>query len=356
MKNYLDKLKEKIKFISLFYSKKLKHCSYIKLTREHFFFFDGEIFLKTPLLNPIIKNEVVLEADLLINLFKKMPNMKFDIAFSESNITFLGEKKLSIIFSLLTDIEFPAIKFPEFWEELPNNFKKAMDFCSFSISSNVTDGVLSCFYISEMEIISSDNFRATKYYLTESFDFETKEKYTLITNDLYKRINKLSITDYVIGKNNIYLSGHDPFKFYLALPVLEEKYPQELIDMFPQKKEKDFILTITHFTQEFKDMITNSSFLIPDGVKQKEEYIELEFTGVHITCTSKHAKGSIVETIKRKEVTPDSFLGTINIDPHLLIKAFDKYDKVIVTDNFVFFFDGKSEHIIELIEETQNVS
>lgn len=346
MKTYLDNLKEKIALINICYTKKLKHCSYIKLTKNNIIFYDGEIFLIMPLENPIIENEAILEADLLINLFKKVSKSDFDYHFSETSLSFYGKRKLIIELPFLDNIDFPSIKFPEFWNEIPENFKEAIDFCSFSISSTLSSGVLSCFYIGEMIVVSSDNFRATKYYLTASFDFDTKETSILLTSDLYKRISKLSTTHYKITENNLFLSGSSPFDFFLALPVLDEKYPQELIDIFPWNKDG---MDVEIITKEFKEMIERSTFLISEGIKQKEEYIELNFSKQEITCLSQRAKGTIMDMVKR-DPSDNLFVGKINVDPHLLMKAFEKYNKMIINENYILFFDDKSEHIVGVVE------
>lgn len=80
---------------------------------------------------------------------------------------------------------------------VPEDFIEAIDFCSYSASKNAADGTLCCICINQDKVIACDNYRVTRFKLSESMS----DKDILLDARIANEIKHFKMTEFAIGEN-----------------------------------------------------------------------------------------------------------------------------------------------------------
>ena len=80
---------------------------------------------------------------------------------------------------------------------VPEQFVQAVDFCSYSASKNAADGTLCCVCINGDTVMSSDNYRATKYKMDKSMS----DHDLLLDARIANEIKRFEMTEFGVGEN-----------------------------------------------------------------------------------------------------------------------------------------------------------
>ena len=87
---------------------------------------------------------------------------------------------------------------------VPEQFVKAVDFCSYSASKNAADGTLCCVCINGDTVMSTDNYRATKYKM----DTDMTDHDVLLDARIANEIKRFEMTEFGIGENWLHFKNN----------------------------------------------------------------------------------------------------------------------------------------------------
>jgi hypothetical protein len=124
---------------------------------------------------------------------------------------------------------------------VPEEFVKAVDFCSYSASKNAADGTLCCVCIAGDTVMSTDNYRATKYKMATAMS----EGELLLDARIANEIKRFKMTEFGIGQNwlhfknerGVILSARQIFGDYMDISKAFDfegkrmKLPKETLDI-----------------------------------------------------------------------------------------------------------------------------
>ena len=76
----------------------------------------------------------------------------------------------------------PKINLPESWVEFPEDFMEGLEFCSFSVSRDMTMPSATCIHICDDKILSTDTKRVTQYQMKSPCNFDFHVPYIVFKN------------------------------------------------------------------------------------------------------------------------------------------------------------------------------
>jgi len=270
----------------------------------------------------------------LTELYKLLQKVKDDsiTLLIEGNELILEAKNIDAGFPLIKDYTVPDINNKiDDWENLPAGFIDGIQFCSFSVSTDISDGILVALEIKNDHIRTTDNYRLTDYYM------ESKIKSPFL---LHQKFIKP-----IIAHNPIKVSQDESWLYFcdekdgiLSVRKLAESYP-EIDEFFNIKK----IENIT-FSSKLEGILDRVRTLALD--ENNNENVTITINNDEIICECQGKYGWVVETIKnqtkhkiKKEL---KFIAGIQ---HLT-QILDKTKTAIIGENRLLFEHENFKHVI----------
>jgi DNA polymerase III sliding clamp (beta) subunit (PCNA family) len=134
-------------------------------TGESVMAYNDQIRIECPFVSDF---SCVVSAEELFRLLQGIKEDSIDISLEDQHLSIKSsgtEAELSIISdgeTVLEPMGFNSKKDLK-WESLPENFIEGMSLCLFSVSKDISQGALTCIYVGEQRIFSSDNYRISMY-------------------------------------------------------------------------------------------------------------------------------------------------------------------------------------------------
>jgi len=282
---------------------------------------------------------LAIKADEFFKLISKIETQEIELSESDGALSIGVEKTKGSIKGLMVtaaEVKCPAVIIKaKRWFMLPKNFSDAIRFCSFSADRNMLMKELTCLCINNNYVLSSDNFRATKY------EMDSKLPEFLLPATVAQELAKHSPTHYVIEAEGAWIHFRNADGVIFSSRVIEGTYPQEGVwGLFTQKGD---------------------SIVIPEGLKESLDRAKIfsqQLTGVDdliqirvyksgkLTCRGEGALGWVEEEFKVDYKKKDF---EVKVSPEALIEILSHVNEMKVSDDKLYFGGEKFEHVISLI-------
>ena len=270
----------------------------------------------------------------LTELYKLLQKVKDDsiALIIENNELILEAKNIDAGFPLIKDYTVPDIgNEVDNWETLPTGFIDGIQFCSFSVSTDISDGILVALEIKDNHIRTTDNYRLTDYYMGSKIKFPF-----LLHQKFIKSIT--AHNPIKVSQDESWIHFCDEKDGILSVRKLAESYP-EIDEFFNIEKIEDIT-----FSPKLEDILGRVRILALD--ENNNENAIVTINNDEIICECQGEYGWIVEAIKnetkhkiKKEL---KFIAGIQ---HLL-QILDKTKTAIIGENRLLFEHENFKHVI----------
>lgn len=201
------------------------------------------------------------------------------------------------------------------WTKLPDNFKKGIELCLFSLSDNcaIRPG-LECLFINHQQIISCDNYRMSQYTLSE-----TLEHKFLLPGPAAKEVIKFNITHYYLSEAWIYFKTDENIVFCSRYKPSDE-YPST--EGFLEVKGKTIILP-----KELRNNISTSAIMAEENINHNKK-VTIIIKDSKIICRGENDIGYVESFIEIDSEENITFI----INPLFFIQILNKSNTMIYNE------------------------
>lgn len=292
-----------------------------------------------------------VRAELFYKQLQKFDTEELEITLKKSKITIKGVKeRASLTVELEKDSEIfeiiRAIREEQLnteYIDVPEDFVKAIEFCSYSASKNAADGTLCCVCIHGKKLVSTDNYRATRYIMDKEM---TKEK-VLLDARVANEIKRFNMTQFGVGNNWLHFKNKKGV--LLSARQIFGDYP-DISEAFNVTGER---MELPVDTIKILDFV--SVLLSDDQPLEKKATIEIKdgFINAYVDKTTESAEKAIKLDDRYKDL---DMKFMIHID---FLKGVLSKTRMMVynlTEMKGMFRSGHLKHVIRLSEEKEKES
>ena len=240
------------------------------------------------------------------------------------------------VIDLAQGYPFPEVNIPdENWVDLPSDFGKALEFCSFSMSNDPAIGILQSVHTDGFTMYSCDDYRGTAYKMDSKLPSITIPK--KVIGFLSKNhVAKVCVTE----SSNIFYK--DKQETIFSHRIIDEEYP-DITSFFDIKG------TAIEMPKEISDMLSRADILADDAVDGKST-IRISIRDGEIVIIGESVKGKVTDPVKTdyKGIDMDFY-----VPPQHLSRILKETNKVIIGESQLLFTEAKFQHVISLIKEEE---
>lgn len=154
-----------------------------------------------------------VQSELFYKQLQKFKTPEVEMTLDENRIKIKGSReRASLAVTTQKDVEIFNIIDPIHeeqlaieYKEIPPEFVKAIDFCAYTASTNAADGTLCCICMSGNTVMSTDNMKATQYFLSSSMTDEE----LLFDSRAARELKHFNMTNFAVGKNWFHFKNDD---------------------------------------------------------------------------------------------------------------------------------------------------
>jgi len=325
----------KIIYPAISYKGILEEYGMFIFTEDMIWGFNGRIGTGHPLKNDL---KCLIPSKELFDLVEKFGAEDIHIAKKNDKISLRGEAQGGIIQAEIRTFEdkanilntIPKQTLIKQWNPLPANFNDAIRMTLFSVAKDISMGALNCIFCQDNFLISSDNFRISKFRMCS-----TLSNSFLIPLSSAIELSKISnLTDFSFFDGWILFKGQEGIIFFLR--GIEHNFP-ETSNLF-QITGKDVI----EFPSRMKDFVGACKVFTEAIIKDQKIKVKIENN--IIKCRGENMNGWIEHSL---EIDCNKSLE-FDINPSFFefILGFTK--KAIIGNNRILFQGDNFEHLISL--------
>jgi DNA polymerase III sliding clamp (beta) subunit (PCNA family) len=206
--------------------------------------------------------EGAVKAEELYKLLNKSQAKEVDLEATDSELQLKTKaSRAGIVLESEINLPLDQISKPGKPQPLPEDFKEAVKFCLFSVSSDMTKPVLTCLYVTGLIVTSCDNFRLT----AKDMKTTIKDKF-LLPSAAAKELLKYEPTHYSVSDAWIHFKCEGGVVF--SCRTYEKEYPDVsgLLDVkgkkikFPKRTkgmlDRASVFATTEFSQDSQVEVT----------------------------------------------------------------------------------------------------
>lgn len=272
----------------------------------------------------------------LNKLSAKKDTIHIELKKNEVQINAGKEGKAGIKFEKDVKLPLDEIKTDDDWHPIPKNMIEGLNFCTFSTSKSHSKPLFTCVHVKGKTIESTDNFRATKYFLKK----KVKQEF-LIPATSIKFLTKFDAIRYNVTKSWVNFKSKEDAMF--SCRIFNQEYP-----------DISGIMNVGGKKVTFPDAISEA---VEKAVifSEKEEELSSSIIKVKIKKNAVSIKGEgnvgwFKEKVKAKykggtfsfKIASNFFLDMLKINNTCRV---DKKSKRIKFDS------GRWEHVVLLLVE-----
>lgn len=221
------------------------------------------------------------------------------------------------------------------WRKLPDDFVKAVFLCMFSVSRDMTHGILTCIRVSGKNVVGSDDLRISWYSLNEEI---SKELFIPVQSAI--ELVKFPITEYAVSTVDgvtswLHFRTGDGVTF--STRTMAGKYP----DVEPHFDVEGKKLSLPKELQVGVKYVS----VMTEGVIDIDRKIKIDVEKNVITCRGDSSIGWVSRSF---ETEYDGKEFSFFINPLFLSQVLDKSTKVTVGKQSAKFVSGRFRHVMVL--------
>lgn len=278
-----------------------------------------------------------VKADEFYNLLNKLEDENLEISIQNGEFSIQG-KTVTAKIKIDPEIKLRPVQAPGInsknWQPLPKDFNDAISLCIFSASKNMIRPELTCLFVTNKTVLSTDSFRATKK--------EMKNK--VKTDFLIPAISAKELVKYDVHKiftdNEGWLHFINKEKTMFSCRTFTDvKYPEKVWNFFDIEGNE------INLPDSFKSIIDRVSTLVTEDF-DLDRMVDLVIKNNILTCTGKGPHGSVSEKI---EIDYDGKTIEVKVHPGFLMEILKSLNSMVVGERLLF--QGENfEHCICLSE------
>lgn len=265
-----------------------------------------------------------VKADEFYKLLNKLNDDELTILTEEGSFSIQG-KTITANIKIDPDIKLQPIEAPGInskkWQTLPKDFNEAMAVCIFSASRNMIRPELTCLYITEDSIFSTDTFRATKRIM----DGEVKENLLLPATSA-KELSKYNVNKVFTDSIGWLHFTNKEHTMFSCRTFVDLKYPEKIREFLEVEGEE------IKLPDDFESVIDRVSTLITADF-DLDRFVDLTIEKNTLICKGRGPHGSVSEKIKIK------YSGKpieIKVHPGFLLEILKNLNNMIVGERLLF--------------------
>jgi hypothetical protein len=298
---------------------------------DHFIFdkdyvrtYNDQVAVSFPLATGL---SMAIKASGFYKLISKIQAEEINMDIVENQLELLaGRTKAKI--SIASEIKCPAVPISKNknWRQLPSDFADGLKFCSFSADKNMLIQELTCLWITADNILSSDNWRATKFYLDGKIDSPF-----LLPAVSARTLAKYAPVDYLLEQAWVHFKNKEGAIF--SSRTVAGVYPEAIWSLFEVDGDKVVL------PSGLQASVDTATALVE---KNEEDFIELSVQSGQMLCKGKGVGWEVEEEYQircRKNFE-------IKVSPEALVEILAHTSEMIVGENKLFFGGDKFEHVI----------
>jgi len=223
------------------------------------------------------------------------------------------------------------------WKGLPKDFINGLEKCMFSISDDVSLGILTGIFIDGKNLISTDNYRASWFKLKKEMGS------FIIPLSSVKEIVKLKDLE-GYGGNETWIHFKSSNGAVFSSRLLTGDYPSDRIkELFDFKEAKKY-----KFPKGLSEMLDKAEILAYENFGSFS-FVSLFLEKNNLMIKGEKEFGRIKNKIKtEKESLPDGF--KIDISPQFLKSVLKETDEFYHNENMLVFDRENFKHIIATVK------
>ncbi len=293
--------------------------------------YNDEIAISHPLVTDI--NGAVL-ANELFSLLTKTKEAELDIIQTDQGLSIKGGKfKASI--TIASEITLPVDEISEYgvFAALPKDFTKALKFCLFSCSKDMTKPALTCVHVIDDVMEASDNFRITVRY----FDSTYFAQPVLIPSNVAKVLSNFDVVEYSSNKGWLHFktSGQTVFSCRTFENII---FPD--VSQFVDTEEGEVI----HLPKDLADVLSRAGIF--SGTKfHTDERVKVIITPGKLTVKARGDAGWFEEFSRIKYKGEEK---KFEVHPEFLSYIFELCDSMEIGE-YSLRFEGKEEEFVHVV-------
>ena len=219
------------------------------------------------------------------------------------------------------------------WKALPKDFIQGIYLCMFSVSKDMTTGVLSCLSIKDNKISSSDNLRISQYEMKGSIKNDI-----LIPLQSIVELVKYPVTKYCLIDSWVHFKTEDGIVF--STRIMKGEFPS--VDSFFDLKGAKIKLP-----KELQSALQSVKIVVEEAIDVVDQKVEIVISKELITC-----RGDGKTSWKEQDI-PCSHKGKeikFLVNPLFLAQILNKTASVIIGEGKALFVSDSFNHIMVLPE------
>lgn len=272
-------------------------------------------------------------AEEFYKLLQRFSDDILDITQDKQEISIKGENiKAGIRLEDQIKIEMVDVSKIKRWLSLPSNFKEAMGLCLFSASKNMVKPEFSCIYINGDEILSCDNFRASRFILNKKIFHPL-----LIPALAVKELIDHDPTRYQIDDNWLHFKNKEESIF--SIRIFSGEYP-DISDLFSVEGCEIDLPSNLRDSLDKAQILTRTEF-------EQDMQVSLKIEPGYVVCRGEGVVGWMEEKIETDYKGSDF---EIKINPLFLEQVLSLTSKTVIGDRSILFRGDNFEHVISLTQ------
>jgi len=279
----------------------------------------------------------VISAEELFKLLQGIKESSIDIGLEDHHLfvnTTTTNAELNIVSEDISVSEFPG--FVDYdglkWEALPEGFIEGISLCLFSVSKDISQGALTCIYVNEDRIFSSDNYRISMY------EYEGINASILIPFSSAFELVKFDVKEFCCADSWLHFRTENGAVFTTRL-VINTPFPDCL--PFFSEEERGIRLRIPKEVKEDVDFLS----FFAEGEHDINKKITMTFKKGMITCRGESVMGWVEKRVSVKyEKKPISFV----INPVFFSQILENTTTVTLLKDKALFKSGRFSHLLAL--------
>jgi len=279
-----------------------------------------------------------VKADEFFKLISKTEDKKIDLEIKDNFLVMSGKDLGRARMIMASEVKCPTVEIKaRRWFQLPKNFPEAIRFASFSADWNMLQKELTCLWIKDQYVISSDRFRATKY------EMDSKLPEFLLPATIAQKLCKYTPTYYIVEAEGAWIHFRNTEGIIFSSRVIEGEYPyqEEVWATFTLKGD------IVKIPEGLKEAVDRAKIFTQGMVRGDSDLIQLKVDkSGKLTCRGEGTLGDVEKEFaidyKKKDFE-------IKAPPEALIEILTYIKEMRVSNDKLYFSGPNFEHVISLI-------
>lgn len=259
----------------------------------------------------------------------KLIDQKLKITAKKLNVTLTTETGNAIL-NMIETLDLDNI--PKLLRPLPTEFREAVSLCSFSAAKDMSNPILTCIFVNDNKVASSDNLRISEYTLSRSI----RAKFLLPATSAIELV-KFELEKFAISPTNNWVYFTTKAGAIFCSRLMDNNYPD-----YTQFLSSDDGIEII-LPDETRQLVETAAILASGDDDQNKE-VEISIDDGKLKCRGENKLGWIESESDIKTTQSIEFI----INPIFLLMILIHTHTMCCDGSKTIFTSGNFKHAIAL--------